>query len=172
MAALDVLFPRFDVRLRRRVAMRSPPEEAVAAVLAAPAAPTSLVGLLFRLRGMPTGTTVRRLFESLGLEVVSETPREVLLAAAGRPWTPAGRIGPLAEAGPGDVRIAFAVRAVATSDGSLVECETRVEAVDPRARRRFRLYWLVVGPFAGWIRVQWLRAAARGRSRDRPPISS
>lgn len=161
MDALDTLFPLYDVQLIRGVEIACSPERAVAAVLAAPAAPGRVVGVLMRLRGLRTSGTVRGLFDRLGLEPASEAPREVVLAAAGRPWRPAGPIGPLGSAGPGDVRIAFAVRAVAAGDGSRVECVTRVHAVGGRARRRFRLYWLVVGPFAGFIRREWLRAAVR-----------
>ncbi len=36
--------------------------------------------------------------------------------------------------------------------------ETRVQAVDDRSRRAFRLYWLVVGPLSSLIRRRWLRA--------------
>jgi hypothetical protein len=33
-----------------------------------------------------------------------------------------------------------------------------VHALDERARRLFRLYWLVVGPFSKLIRRRWLKA--------------
>jgi hypothetical protein len=39
--------------------------------------------------------------------------------------------------------------------------ETRVHVADPAARRRFRLYWLVIRPFSGLIRILLLRAARR-----------
>ena len=39
--------------------------------------------------------------------------------------------------------------------------ETRVHVADPGARRRFRLYWLVIRPFSGLIRILLLRAARR-----------
>jgi len=40
----------------------------------------------------------------------------------------------------------------------VLSTETRVQAVDDRSRRAFRLYWLVVGPFSSLIRRRWLRA--------------
>src|SRR6185436_19359825 len=35
--------------------------------------------------------------------------------------------------------------------------ETRVQTFGPNARRRFRLYWTLVGPFSGLIRRAFLR---------------
>jgi hypothetical protein len=44
--------------------------------------------------------------------------------------------------------------------GTLLSTETRVSATNSTARRAFRGYWRVVGPFSGLIRRRWLRAAA------------
>ena len=44
---------------------------------------------------------------------------------------------------------------------SSLSTETRVHVGDAAARRKFRLYWLVVRPFSGLIRILLLRAARR-----------
>jgi hypothetical protein len=44
---------------------------------------------------------------------------------------------------------------------ALLYTETRVAAMDDRARRAFRRYWLVVGPFSGLVRRRWLAGAER-----------
>ena len=44
---------------------------------------------------------------------------------------------------------------------SSLSTETRVHVADRAARRRFRLYWFVVRPFSGLIRILLLRAARR-----------
>jgi hypothetical protein len=41
--------------------------------------------------------------------------------------------------------------------GSRVTTETRVYCSDHTSRRRFRLYWMLISPFSGWIRKEWLR---------------
>jgi hypothetical protein len=64
-------------------------------------------------------------------------------------------------AGKKRVHIAFDLVARADGDGSVLSTETRVHAPTRRARRAFRLYWLVVGPFSALIRRRWLRAASR-----------
>ena len=72
-----------------------------------------------------------------------------------------GGIHGFADARPGEVRVALDVRAKPLTDGrSRLSTETRIAAVDRRARRAFRAYWLVVGPFSALIRRQWLRATA------------
>ena len=66
------------------------------------------------------------------------------------------------KAGPGQVRIVFDLTAVAAANGgSTLATETRVAAMDAKARRAFRAYWLAVGPFSGLIRRRWLAAAER-----------
>ena len=44
---------------------------------------------------------------------------------------------------------------------SSLSTETRVHVADPAARRKFRLYWFVIRPFSGLIRILLLRAARR-----------
>jgi len=60
------------------------------------------------------------------------------------------------------VAIAFGIWAVPIgAGGTRLATETRVHAADSAARRRFQLYWLVVGPFSALIRRRWLAAARR-----------
>ena len=44
--------------------------------------------------------------------------------------------------------------------GSLVTTKTRVLATDPRAARRFAVYWRIIQPGSALIRRRWLRAIA------------
>jgi hypothetical protein len=41
---------------------------------------------------------------------------------------------------------------------TILSTETRVTCGDPASRRRFRLYWLVIRPFSGLVRIIMLRA--------------
>jgi hypothetical protein len=50
----------------------------------------------------------------------------------------------------------------AGDDGrSVVSTETRVQATDASARRRFARYWALIRPGSGFIRRMWLRAIKR-----------
>ena len=128
--------------------------------LAAPAAPDRLTAALFRARGLRSGTTIQELFDRTGFETLARSPTEVVFAASGTPWRPSGGLRPFEAATPGTVRVATDIRAVAVAGGCVLSTETRIQAVDASARRAFRRYWLVVGPFSGLIRRRWLRAAA------------
>jgi hypothetical protein len=139
-----------------RRSSRSPP------ALGTPVAPDGLVRTLFRVRGLPGGGSLFGALRAIGLEPLVEEPTCVVLGAAGRPWSPRSRLTPFDEAGAGQVRIVFDVTATAVADGmSILVTETRVAAMDVKARRAFRGYWLAVGPFSALIRRRWLAAAER-----------
>lgn len=143
-ALLDTVVPEYEVWERHSVALPVPPDCALAVALASPAAPDRIVRTLLRLRGIgvPPGS----------LERFATTPpfREL-----GRSETEfvAGLFSPR-------LKIAFDFRAEPRAGGSVLTTETRVHALTPRARRLFRLYWLVVGPFSALIRRRWLKAIA------------
>jgi hypothetical protein len=124
-------------------------------------APDALVRTLFRLRGLHGGGSVYGAIRRIGLKPLVEEPACVVLGAAGRPWSPRSPLTPFESAGPGQVRMAVEISAVADGDRSLLRTETRVQAVDASARRPFRAYWLAVGPFSALIRRRWLAAAER-----------
>jgi hypothetical protein len=143
-ALLDEFVPSYEVWERHQVALPVSPERALQIALASPAAPDRIVRTLFRLRGLgvPRGS----------LEEFATTP----------PFRELGRTSTELVAGisPGGLRIAVDFRAEPQPGGSLLTTETRVHGLTRRARRLFRLYWLVVGPFSALIRRRWLRAIA------------
>ena len=141
---LDDFLPEYEFVERHQRYVDATPERALALALAVPAAPDAIVRTLFRLRGVAPEGTLTDLFVALGLAEVARTPTS---------WVVAGKKH--------SVHIAFDLVARADGDGAVLSTETRVHAPNPRARRRFRIYWLVVGPFSALIRRRWLRAAAR-----------
>ena len=161
MAALDAFLPDYDVRERHERFVAAEPETAVAAALGIPIAPDGLVRALFRLRGVPRGGSVHGTLRAVGFAPLVDEPACVVLGGAGRPWSPRSRPGPFERAGAGHVRVAVSIEARAVEGGALLATETRVAAVDASARRAFRRYWLVVGPFSALIRRRWLAAAER-----------
>jgi len=159
---LDEFLPEYEVRERHERYVGAGPETAVAAALGIPVAPDGLVRTLFRVRGLPRGGSVLGSLRAIGLEPLVEEPACVVLGAAGRPWSPRARLVPFDKAGPGQVRIAVEISAVAAAPAeSVLATETRVAATDRASRRAFRAYWLAVGPFSALIRRRWLRAAER-----------
>lgn len=146
-AVLDAVLPRYDVREYHETTVQACPEAALAAILALPAARDPLVAVLFWLRGIPGGNLpLRDFLPQLHIQPAISTPTAFI--------------------GLGDflgVTIAFGFWAVPLGRGrpTRLATETRVHAADSAARRRFRLYWFVVGPFSALIRRRWLAAARR-----------
>jgi hypothetical protein len=69
------------------------------------------------------------------------------------------------------VRVLFA-HWVERGEGDALELvsEARVQPVDPRAQRRLRVLWALVGPFEGLVGTEALKAAVR-RAEDGAPRS-
>jgi hypothetical protein len=141
---LDTVVPEYEVWERHSVALPVSPERALEVALASPAAPDWIVRTLLRLRGLgvPSGS-LERFATTAPFRELGRTETELV----------AGILS-------SRLRIAFDLRAEPHAGGSLLTTETRVHALTPRARRLFRLYWLVVGPFSALIRRRWLRAIA------------
>jgi hypothetical protein len=144
---LDDVLPEYEFVERHERRIEAAPEQALALALALRAAPDPIVRALFKLRGVPPATTLEDLFVALGLDEVVRTPVS---------WIVVGNKS--------GVRIAFDLVARPDGNGSVLSTETRVHAHSALARRRFRMYWLVVGPFSALIRRRWLRAVARAAS--------
>ena len=126
-----------------------------------------LVRTLFLLRGLPTRQLDLDGLERIGFTVVRDEPGgELALGIVGRFWTPSGAIVPVdadrfdAFDVPGHAKVIDRFTVTPRANGSVLEVETTVEPTSPGARRRFRAYWAVVGPFSGLVRREWLRLAA------------
>jgi hypothetical protein len=161
LSRLDDFMPEWDARERHERRVPASPHDAVAAALGIPVAPDGLVRTLFRLRGLPGGGSVHGALHALGFEQLVCENECVVLGASGRPWSPRARIGAFSRAGAGEIRMLLEITATDAGDGALLVTETRVAAVDARARRAFRRYWLAVGPFSSFVRRRWLLAAER-----------
>ncbi|MGZ4549818.1 MAG: SRPBCC family protein [Blastococcus sp.] len=181
-SVLDRHLPEFDVRERHsRVLLAD-----VAAVHAA-IGQTDLTGIpvvraLLVLRALP-GRLRARLdgratpvpppftladMPRAGWTPLAEGPEEVAFGTLTQPWR-IGNEAPLvvdresfaAFSTPGYAKVAFSIRA--DPDGphrTRVTTETRVATTDPRSRKRFAAYWVVIGPVSALIRRLILRRLA------------
>ena len=155
--------PRFDAREHHAShGVALPPAEALRRALAIPVAPDAIVRTLFRLRGLSARGTLEQFFaQGAVLERGAGSYVVGLLAGRGGflpvPSAEAWRDAPTPHA----LKIVVDLRAISAAGGTSVSTETRVLAHSAAARRAFRLYWLIVGPFSALIRRRWLRAIAR-----------
>ncbi len=121
-----------------------------------------------------SGTFPERLVR-FGFTKLDETPeREIVFGIAGQFWRPSGGLRPLADrdaflafAEDGCVKAAWNIRVEqASAEACLLATETRIRYFGPAARRKFRIYWTLVGPFSGVIR-RTLLGGIRRRSEGR-----
>jgi hypothetical protein len=162
---LSEALPEYDFGERHERRVEATPDAVFDAIRSVTLAETPVARTLMRLRGLRAGAK-RPLVEEMGgegfVELAEEPLREVVYTAIGQPWKPLGgrradAVGFRAFAEPGYAKMAFNFR---FEDGVL-STETRVLLTDERSRKLFRRYWLVIRPFSGLIRREWLRAIAR-----------
>ena len=189
---IDQFLPRFDAVESHMTIVRAPVDRVWSAIRTADFGSNGIVRALFALRGMPAFLTAPR--EALarartpvhapltldaalthGFIILGEHPgRELLLGTAGRFWGARGalcHIDPqqfMAFDEPGAAQAAwnFAVRPL-VGEKTVLTTETRVRCVDPSGRWRFRIYWALIRPFSGLIRLVMLRAIKRAAERAR-----
>ncbi|HEX2030403.1 MAG TPA: hypothetical protein VHL78_03240 [Actinomycetota bacterium] len=168
---LDEILPEFDFRSRHARRVEAPPDWVAQALEYV--RPGRAASLLLRLRGLrlPAGS-IRELLTGLGFAVLAERPgTEIVLGTTGRFWRlreetaierPADVQAFRAFDRPGWAQGAMSFRIEPLGDGStLLTTETRVRGVDEAARRRFAVYWSLIGVFSGWLRQDLLRRIAR-----------
>ena len=158
---LSEVLPEYDVRKRHTIELEAPSERVWHAIHETTLGELRVARTLFRLRGLPSAAD-RGILELEGFQRLAEDPgRELVVGAAGKPWSPRG--GLVRGADPRTFREpGYAVMVLNIAyDGTTLSTETRVLCTDSRSRRLFRLYWLVVGPFSGVVRNDWLRAIER-----------
>jgi hypothetical protein len=108
-------------------------------------------------------------FVEAGFSVLAERDRELVLGVVGQFWRlrqlPADQVSDAATFAafdePGFAKAAIDLRAEAVAGGTQLTTETRIQTTDPRARRRFGLYWLVIRAGSGLIRRDLLRTVAQ-----------
>jgi hypothetical protein len=156
--------PAYHHSERHSISVAASPERALGAAREASLEDVPVVRALFRLRGLraaPRGP----IWDALLAEGFQPF-RDDTLVLIGKPWSRGGGLRRVddfvAFAEPGWAKMAMDLRAVTDGGGGArLETETRVFLTDPASRRRFGAYWLVIRPFSGLIRRNWLCAAKR-----------
>lgn len=194
---VEQFLPRYDIAVVHADVFRAPPAHCYARVMELNLLETPFVRVALGIRGLPQRvlgvlrapgkqTTVEaasptfRLKDmaNLGWILLAETPGvEMVLGQVSRPWkadasctdapTTPERFTTFDK--PGFAKIVTGLRVDRYGTGScILTVETRVATTDAGSRRRFRRYWLLIGPVSSLIRRMALRLLATELRRSAP----
>ncbi len=122
-----------------------------------------------RMRGVRERAPLTETLTRFGFVLLGEDPgRELVFGLVGRFWRADGGLRPVSApefakfAEPGYAKAAWNLLVEAEgAHRSVLSTETRVLCLGREARRRFLLYWRLIEPFSGLIRVALLRGVRR-----------
>ena len=162
---IDDYAPEYDVASRHHIDVKASLEAVYAAARKLDLRRSTLIRILFSLRGLPTRRLDLEGFLSMGFVLLDEVPQqELVLGLIGQFWTARGALQRFEPAAfhafnqPGYAKAAWTFYLVPQEEGCVrLITETRVQCTDAAGLRRFRRYWRLVGPFSGFIRKEMLR---------------
>jgi hypothetical protein len=185
---IDRYLPRYDFVTAHARILRAPPEQCYRAVREVDLFRDPIIRALLTLRSLPLQLANRlsrrartpvsaaqltfRLDDmlALGWMLLAEDPGvELVFGQVSRPWKSVAASGePPASpatfsdfATAGFAKIVFGLRVTRYgASSSILTMETRVALTDSGSRRRFRRYWMVIGPFSDLVRRMALRLVA------------
>lgn len=194
---IDEFLPTYDAGVVHADVFPAPPAQCYLAARELDLFRTPLIRTLIGIRALPqrAASTLRkreatcahdtssRTFRfsdmvDLGWISLGETPGvELVLGQVGRPWkgiTVSPHLPTTPEQfkrfkEPGFAKIAASIRVDPYGNhSSILTMATRVALTDDASRRRFRRYWLIIGPFSSLIRRTALRLLATELRRPTP----
>lgn len=183
---LDEVMPSYHFHETHAIDVRASPEAALDAVRSLRPGDVRLLTALLSLRNLPARLFGRRppvwssessLLDQLlarGFVVVAENPdRELVVGVVGRFWRPDAWSSDQVQSPVSDGQefVAFDLPGYAKASANFlvepagaltrVTTETRIQATDSAARRKFAPYWALIRPGSGLIRRDLLRAVRR-----------
>ncbi len=164
---IDAYLPEFTFSERHIIQVDAPPARVYPVARHLDFNDSRIIRALFRMRGLPAEDL--RLDSLLGdrpgFAILEERPPEEFVIGLMAEGTRRIKIESAeafhAFAPAQGLRIAWNFHLRPVEDGTLVSTQTRVQCLGATTRRLFRLYWLVIRPFSGWIRLEMLRILKR-----------
>ncbi|MBF0549084.1 MAG: hypothetical protein HQK60_00985 [Deltaproteobacteria bacterium] len=162
---IDQFLPDYDVSASYHISVQAPIDTVYSVARSLNMRESWIVRWLFKLRRLPgSGLTLDGMLK-WGFVLLADQPsQEFVFGLIGRFWTSTPQLQSVTSDAfvrfdrPGFAKAAGNMAFIPQSDGSVrVTTETRVLGLDKASRRRFRIYWLLISPFSGLVRKEWLR---------------
>lgn len=162
---IDQFLPAYDINSQYQIDVHASVERVYSAARNLNMNDSWMVRWLYRLRGLPKRALTLDGMVNWGFVLLADQPsQEIVFGLIGRYWTPSAQIQSVTAETfiefnqPGFAKTVGNIGLIPQDDGIVrVTTETRVYCPDDTSRRFFRLYWLLIGPFSGIIRKEWLR---------------
>lgn len=166
---VEHLLPRYDVQSQHAITIRSSAADVYRQTRRLDLSSSPLVRWLFRLRGFPpSALSLDGLSSIRFVPLVEQPPVGFVFGLVGQFWRPSGNLLDFEPSDFPDLQPPGYAKAIWSFDISFISASssrlrtvTRVACPDRKTRRRFKLYWSVVGPFSGLIRREFLEGAKR-----------
>ena len=162
---LDKYLPQYQFSETHKILINAKPERIWQAIEHVDTSDSKVVRFLFRLRGMPKGSTNTK---GLDWKIFTELERvqndELIVGLIGQFWKPKGNLQQFQSSefasfsNPKFAKGVMNFKLVKeTNHRTWAITETRVQINDKKARILFSCYWFFIRPFSGLIRMEMLR---------------
>ena len=165
---IDEFLPEYDFVETHGISIRADVADIYSAASEVDFSESFIIRFLLRLRGLSTEKVTLSSLKRSRFEILGEVPdSEILLGLVGKFWMPKGDLKKIDAESFKKFETAGYAKAVwnfslgPDGAGSRLKTETRVKCTDSDSRWRFGLYWTIVRPFSGLIRMEMLKAIKR-----------
>jgi hypothetical protein len=177
-ALLQRYLPHWQYAEKHSIRITAPVENIFRLVDQLDISESRVIQLLYWLRGMSSRMLNKEGMRSgRFIELERVTNEEIIIGVIGQFWKPNGNLQVFIPADFQDFNKTGFLKAVwnfkitpQSSTVSLLETETRVQALDEIARKKFSRYWFVIRPFSGLIRLEILKAIKKKAEGSLPPV--
>lgn len=162
---IDDFLPRYDVDTKYQITACASLREAYTAARSLDLCESQIIRWLYSFRGLPRSDFTIDGMLKWGFVLLADKPyQELVYGLIGQFW----KFTPKIQRINADAFAAFNRPGFAKAVGNIaftpknnvsvrITTETRVLCLDHASRRRFFLYWLLISPFSGMVRKEWLR---------------
>ena len=162
---IDKFLPRYHFSERHHTLVRTTASRVYSSLMTCDLGRSRVIRHLFRLRGLPASNLTVAGLRDAGFQILGMAPnRELVMGLTGRFWTRSGNIVKIAPENfadfnaPDFARAALNFTIVPLHDETVrLATETRIHCHTDKSRNLFRIYWTIIRPFSGWIRIEMLR---------------
>lgn len=171
----DKFLPEFQFNEIHSIVIKSDAGKVYENILQMNFSDSWIIRLLFKLRGLPSGT-IKGIagLQEMGFTLLETEPdREIILGLVGQFWKPHGNIQSCTPAA--FIEFSQADFAKTTWNFEIIQLddknirlatETRILCLSEVVRKRFARYWFFIRPFSGLIRMEILRSIKRASEKN------